>query len=138
MTPLPNGPVSPMLTPVQNPTLNGVSLFQAANLNTTSVTLSWGAPATGQPYGYYVRVFLLSSLQPGGIVEYLEVAQYATAKTTMQLPFPLGAGNTYVFVISAEIDANANIEKSPRRTKAPNAEASVVSAPIVIASGAAP
>ena len=138
IAPLPNGPVSPILSPVQNPTLNGVSLFQAANLNTTGVTLSWGAPATGQPYGYYVRVFLLSSLQPLGIVEYLEVARYATAKTTMQLPFSLGAGNTYVFVISAEMDANANIEKNPNRTKAPNAEASVVSAPIVIASGAGP
>jgi len=138
ITPLPSGPVGPMLTPVQNPTLNGANLFQAANLNTTSVTLSWGAPATGQPYGYYVRVFVLSALQPVGIVEYREIAHYATAKTTMQLPFPLGAGNTYVFVISAEMDANANIEKSPGRTKAPNAEASVVSAPVIIASGAGP
>jgi len=134
-TALPNGPVSPMLTPVQNPTANGTSLFQAANLNTISVNLSWEAPATGQPYGYYVKVFLLSALQPGGTVEYLQTVQYATAKTTMQVPF-LTAGNTYVFVISAEMDPNANIETSPGRTKAPNAEASVVSAPIVIATGA--
>jgi len=138
ITPLPTGPVSPILTPVQNPTLNGASLFQAANLNTTSVTLHWDAPATGQPYGYYVQLFLLSTLQPNGTVEYLEVAQYATAKTTMQLPFPLGAGNTYVLMISAEMDANANIEKTPGRTKPPNAEASVVSATVVIASGAGP
>jgi hypothetical protein len=134
-TTLPSGPVSPMLTPVQNPIINGASLFQATNLNTTSVNLSWGTPATGQPYGYYVRVFLLSTLQPGGTVQYLQTVQFATAKTAIQVPF-LTAGNTYVFVISAEMDPNANIETSPGRTKAPNAEASVVSAPIVIAAGA--
>jgi hypothetical protein len=125
-TVMPTGPVGPILSPVQNPTLNGASLFQAANLNTTSVTLSWNAPATGQAYGYYVRVFLLSTLQPGGNAEYLQVAQFGTAKTSMQVPF-LHGGNTYAFVISAEMDPNANIETSPGRTKVPHAEASVVS-----------
>jgi hypothetical protein len=134
-TPLPTSAVSPILTAVQNPTLNGVSLFQTANLNTTNVSLSWSAPAVGQPYGYYVRVFELGTLQPSATPEYLQLGQYGTSKTTMQVPF-LTAGNTYVFVISAEMDANANIENSPGRTKAPNAEASVVSAPIVIATGA--
>jgi hypothetical protein len=134
-TPLPTSAVAPILTAVQNPTLNGASLFQAAKLNTTNVSLSWGAPAAGQPYGYYVRVFVLSTLQPVATPEYMQVAQYGTSKTTMQVPF-LAAGSTYVFVISAEMDANANIENSPGRTKAPNAEASVVSAPIVIATGA--
>jgi hypothetical protein len=134
-TPLPTSAVTPLLTPVQNPMLNGASLFQAAISNTTSVDLSWEAPATGQPYGYYVRVFALSTLQPGGTARYLQMAQYGTSKTTMQVPF-LTPGITYLFVISAELDANANIEKSPGRTKAPNAEASVVSAPMVIATGA--
>jgi hypothetical protein len=134
-TPLPTSAVSPLLVAVQNPTLNGASLFQTASLNTTNVNLRWGAPSSGQPYGYYVRVFEPSTLQPGGTPEYLGVAQYGTAKTSVQVPF-LTAGNTYVFVISAEMDANANIEKSPGRTKAPNAEASVVSAPMVIAVGA--
>jgi len=135
IAPLPTGPVSPILTAVQNPTLNGNSLFAAANLTTTTVTLSWSPPATGQPYGYYVRVYAPVARLPGSALTYDEVAQYGTTKTSMQVPF-LAAGSTYVFVISAELDANANMEKSPGRTKAPSAEASVVSAPIVIAAGA--
>src|SRR5262249_9071900 len=38
--PLPNGPVTPILSSVQSPMLNGASLFTSATLNTTSVTLN--------------------------------------------------------------------------------------------------
>ena len=133
--PLPSGPVAPILTSVQSPTLNGNSLFAEASLTSTNVTLSWSPPATGQPYGYFVRVLTPKVLQPGMASEYGQVAQYGTTKTSMDVPL-LAAGNTYVFVISAELDGNANMEKSPGRTKLPNAEASVVSAPMMIAAGA--
>ena len=135
ITAVPTGPVTPILGPVQNPTINGVSSFQTATLNTTSVNLSWNAPAMGQPYGYYVEVYELGTLTNGGTVEYIPVGQFGTAKMSMQVPF-LSAGNTYVFLIKSETDGLASMEMSPLRTKAPNAEASVVSAPIVIATGA--
>lgn len=131
-TTLPTGSVNPLLTSVQNPTLNGASLFQGVNLSTPSVNLSWEPPANGRPYGYYVKVFALDTLQPSGSAFYVQFAQFGTAKTNVQVPFLL-RGNTYVFVISAEMDPNANIETSPKRTKVPNAESSVVSAPVVIA-----
>jgi hypothetical protein len=51
------------------------------------------------------------------------------------VPF-LTAGNTYVFTITAEMDAGADMEKSPLRSKIPSAETGVVSAPMVIAAGA--
>ena len=135
ITAVPTGPVTPILGPVQNPTINGVSSFQTVTLNTTSVNLSWNAPAMGQPYGYYVEVYELGTLTNGGTVEYIPVGQFGTAKMSMQVPF-LSAGNTYVFLIKSETDGLASMEMSPLRTKAPNAEASVVSAPIVIATGA--
>jgi len=134
ITAVPTGPVTPILGPVQNPTINGASIFQTATLNTTSVNLSWNAPAIGQPYGYYVEVFELGTLTNGGTVEYIPVGQFGTAKTSIQVPF-LSAGNTYVFLITSETDGLANMEMNPLRRKAPNAEASVVSAPIVIATG---
>jgi len=136
-TALPTGPVAPILTPVQNPTLNGASLFQAADLSTTDVNLSWSAPATGTPYGYYVKVLMLTTLPPpANTVLYVPLATYGTAGTGMKIPFLIQAGNTYLFTISAEMDPNASMETRPWRTTVPNAEAAVVSAPITIAAGA--
>jgi hypothetical protein len=133
-TALPSGAVTPLLTPVQNPTLNGNSLFTGASLNTTSVTLSWTAPATGQPFGFYVSVYELATT-PLGTTGYLPAGRYGTAQTSVKVPF-LTAGNTYVFTITAEMDAGADMEKSPLRSKVPSAETGVVSAPVVIAAGA--
>ena len=115
--------------------INGASIFQTATLNTTSVNLSWSAPAIGQPYGYYVTVYQLGTLSNGGTEEYVGVERFGTAKTSMQVPF-LSAGNTYVFLITSETDGLAMMEMNPLRAKIPNGEAAVVSAPMVIAAGA--
>jgi len=133
-TALPSGAVTPLLTPVQNPMLNGNSLFTAATLNTTSVTLSWAAPAAGQPFGYYVSVYELGTT-PLGTTEYLPAGRYGTAQTSVNVPF-LTVGNTYVVTITAELDSGADMEKSPLRSKIPTAETGVVSAPFTIATGA--
>jgi hypothetical protein len=134
-TALPTGPVTPILGPVQNPMINGASVFQTATLNTTSANLSWSAPAIGQPYGYYVTVYQLGTLINGGIEHYIAVGRFGTAKTSMQVPF-LSAGNTYVFLITSETDGLAKMETNPLRAEIPNGEAAVVSAPMVIATGA--
>ncbi len=135
ITAAPTGPVTPILGPVQDPMINGASMFQTATLNTTSVNLSWSAPATGQPYGYYVTVYELGTQLNGGTEQYIGVARFGTAKTSIQIPF-LSAGNTYVFLITSEADGQAKMETNPLRAKIPNGEAAVVSAPIVIATGA--
>ena len=131
---IPSGTVTPLLTPVQNPMLNGNGFMTAASLNTTTVTLSWSAPAAGQPFGYYVSVYELGTT-PLGTTQYLPAGRYGTAQTSMKVPF-LTAGNTYVFTITAEMDAGADMEKSPLRSKIPTAETGVVSAPFTIATGA--
>jgi hypothetical protein len=123
------------LGPVQNPMINGAGLFQTATLNTTSVNLSWSVPAIGQPYGYYVTVFQLRAGINGEPIEYFPVGRYGTAKTSMQVPL-LSAGNTYLFLIAAETDGLAKMETNPLRAKIPNGEATVLSAPMVIATGA--
>jgi hypothetical protein len=135
ITAAPTGPVIPILGPVQNPMINGASIFQTATVNTTSVNLSWNPPAIGQPYGYYVTVYELGTTINGGTEEYIGVARFGTAKTSIQVPF-LSAGNTYVFLITSEADGLAKMETNPLRAKAPNGQAAVVSAPMVIAAGA--
>ena len=49
---------------------------------------------------------------------------------------PLTGGNTYVFSITALVDAGANMETNPNRSALPTGFASVVSAPMTINSGA--
>jgi len=131
-TAIPTGAVTPILSAVQNPAVNGASIFQTTTLTTTSVNLTWNAPAIGQPYGYYVTVYQLGTLTNGGTEEYIAVGHYGAAKTSIQVPF-LATGNTYVFLITSETDGIANMEKNPLRAKIPNGEAAVISAPITIA-----
>jgi len=135
ITAAPTGTVTPIVGPVQNPMINGASIFQTATLNTTIVNLSWGPPAIGQPYGYYVTVYELGTLTNSGTEQYIGVGRFGTAKTSIQVPF-LSAGNTYVFLITSETDGLAKMETNPLRAKIPNGEAAVVSAPMVIATGA--
>jgi hypothetical protein len=134
ITPLPSGPVTPILGPVQSPMVNGSSLFTPATLNTTSVTLSWNPPAIGQPYGYYVAVYQLVTVS-SGISGYGLAGVYATAKTSVNVPF-LSANNVYVFSITSMADAISSVELAPLRHQVPTARSGVVSAPMMIAAGA--
>jgi hypothetical protein len=56
ITALPTGLVTPLLSAVQNPILNGITLIQAATLNATPLKIAWTAPAIGTPYLYYLRL----------------------------------------------------------------------------------
>jgi hypothetical protein len=130
----PPGPVTPILSSVQSPMLNGRSLFNSATLTTTTLNLSWAPPAIGQPIGYFVEVYQLQTLS-SGTTEYIGAGNYATTQTSLTLPF-ISPNNTYVFAILAAADGNANIETSPLRHKLPIAESGLVSAPFVLAPGA--
>jgi hypothetical protein len=131
-------PASPSLAPlvaqVTSPTINGASFFTAATLNTTTVPLSWTAPATGSPFGYIVRAFVQTTAA-NGTPTYSAAGTFNTALTSITLP-PLSAGNTYVFAIAARIDGTAQMETSPFRSSLPTGTATIVSAPITINSGA--
>ena len=55
-TPLPTTAVKPLISPVQNPKINGADLFTAGTINGTAVTLRWDPPAIGTPFGYTVSI----------------------------------------------------------------------------------
>jgi len=134
---LPSSPVSPLVSAVQNAMINGSSFFTAQTLDTAAVTLSWSPPIGAAPYGYYVQLLVRSTDPQGNTAYVTAIAGFGTAKTYMTLPGLLPA-NTYIFLLTAEVDGRANMETSPNRSALPTAYASVISAPITISSSAVP
>jgi hypothetical protein len=56
-TALPTTTVKPLISPVQNPKINGTDLFTASTISSTApVTLTWDPPAIGTPFGYRVSI----------------------------------------------------------------------------------
>jgi hypothetical protein len=132
-TALPTGTVSPVIGPVQSPMLNGVSLFQVSILNTSAVKLSWSPPNGVAPVGYSVQVF---QYLPGAttLLTYAPAGTYYTAKNSIDVPF-LVAGNSYIFQITAHVNAGANFENSPFRSDLPVAHSTVISNSITLSAG---
>ena len=129
-TSLPTATVQPLLSPVQNPKINGADLFTAGTINGTAVTLSWDPPAIGTPFGYNVAI-MSTTTPPSGTVVYFSSTTLGTAKTSMTIPPDLlRSGQTYLFVITSRVDGRANMETSPHRSSLPTASADVISAPI--------
>jgi hypothetical protein len=131
-TPLPTAPVVPLISPVQNPKINGADLFTAVTINSTAVTLSWSPPAIGAPTGYQVLITAPATLNPGSSVSAPSLTLRTKQAAVAVPPSLLMANNTYVFVITALIDGEANMETSPHHSALPVASADVVSAPITI------
>jgi hypothetical protein len=131
-TSLPTATVQPLISPVQNPKINGADLFTAGTINGTAVTLSWDPPAIGTSFGYNVAIMSTTTF-PNGSVGYFSSTTLGTAKTSMTIPPDLlRSGQTYLFVISSRVDGRANMETSPHRSSLPVANADVISAPITI------
>jgi hypothetical protein len=131
-TALPTAALEPLISPVQNPKINGADLFAANTIGGTAVTLSWSAPAIGKPSGYQVQISIPTTL-PSGASVYSPVATLSTAKTKITVPLNLLPPNgTCLFVITALVDGQANMETSPHHSALPVASADVVSAPITI------
>ena len=132
-TALPTGPVAPLVSAVQNPTINGVSLSVPRTINSTAITLSWSPPSSGTPSSYAVQLFVLGTL-PDGSMLYFPSEKFSTAQTSMSPPITLQAGRVFVLLVTAQVDGLANVESSPNRSGLPIAYASFVSAPVTIAS----
>ena len=134
-TTIPTTPVAPLALPVQNPTINGTSLFTASTVSPSGVTLTWSPPASGtMPYAYRAALFQWM-MRPDGTMGYEGTYAFYTGKTSMTLP-PLQPSATYVILLTTEVDGRANLETNPKRSSLPTAVASVISAPITTSAGA--
>jgi hypothetical protein len=122
--------VSPLIGPVQTPTINDHDLFTAGDIKGGSFQLEWTKPSLGTPSGYVIKVF---SFADRSDFAYFNVASLRTAKERLTLPPDmLQPGNTYLFLITAIVDGRANIESAPNRLGFPAGNADVISAPITI------
>jgi hypothetical protein len=125
--------VVPVVSQVQNPAINGGSLFASAILNSTTPMLSWTTPATGSPFAYRVFAYVLTTVN--GTQLYVSAGSFLTSQTSVTLP-PLSGGNTYVFAVSALVDGGASEQAQPFRSVLPVGSATVISAPFTIPAGA--
>jgi hypothetical protein len=132
-TSLPTDTVKPLISPVQNPKLNGADIFTPNTISGSPLTLNWNPPAIGTPFGYQVTIEGTTTL-PDGSVSYAPLARLSTAMTSMTIPPGLlKSGQTYFFMITSFVDGKANMETSPNRSLLPVANADLISAPQTIA-----
>lgn len=120
-------PIAPLMSPVQNPRINGKSLFQNQLSVGLAPVLAWDAPATGAPAGYVVTAYQL--LNNAGASQLQVVATMRTAARQITLPpGVLTAGNTYVFAISAVKSPGVTFASNPYQAAFPYATAPILSA----------
>ncbi len=95
-------PITPLLSPVQNPRINGKTLFSNQLSVGTNPVIAWDAPATGAPTGYVVTIYQL--VNQGGASVLPGLYRYTFRTSARQFTVPPGvmtSGNTYIVTISA-------------------------------------
>lgn len=95
------GPIRPVLSPVQNPRVNGLDAFSAQSGITTTPTLSWDPPAIGTPVGYWVVPYRVFASGDGTEIDWKAPSLVTTSTTLTLPPGVIEPGDPYVFVIWA-------------------------------------
>lgn len=129
---IPSAPVGPIIGPVEDPTINDMTLFKPATVNASAVTLKWAKPSVGNPTGYTIKVMSpITSTRGDSFYGIAAILSTATTSVTLP-PEVLKPGKTYLLMVTAVADGRANMESRPKRTGVPMANAEIVSAPITI------
>ena len=130
---MPNGPVAPIMSNVQNPKIGDKDFFAPGTIDNTTVAISWDAPTGLAPFGYRISIF---ELYDGDDYWYGDLYTSGTSVTIPQgFLYP---GSSYAFMITAMADARAQISTSPRRSALPMADSSIVSGPLTVSGGEEP
>ncbi|HET6330393.1 MAG TPA: hypothetical protein VFF76_06345 [Holophagaceae bacterium] len=125
--PTATAPLGPVLSPVQNPRINGKDLFQNQVSVGQDPVIAWDAPATGVPTGYVVTVYQLKN--NAGASQLLRTGSMRTAARQITVPPGLmTAGNTYVVTISAVRSPGVNYASNPFQSAFPYGTAPIASA----------
>jgi hypothetical protein len=117
-----SAPLSPLVSPVLNPKINGKDLFQNQLAVGTNPVISWDLPSTGTPTGYLVRIMELQN--NAGATRMLTRGLLRTATRSITVPPGImNAGTTYVIFISAIRTPGVNFNQYPFQTTFPYASA---------------
>lgn len=120
-------PIGPLQSPVQNPRINGKTLFQNQLGVGLNPVVAWDAPATGAPAGYVVTFYQLSN--NGGASQLVSAGSMRTAARQITVPpGVMSTGNTYVVVITAVRSPGVTFATNPYQNSFPYATAPIASA----------
>jgi hypothetical protein len=128
-----SAPITPPMSPVQSPTLNGTSLFAVTTSNSTTPALSWKAPTGLTPSGYVISITQMTDTttspapwRPAG------TKTFYTSATSLTIPPGILSEGTYLFVIEAIANGRTDFMTSPRRAAFPYAFAQATSGLVTI------
>jgi hypothetical protein len=122
-------PFAITLTPVLGAQING----RNADTDQTGVgvtpLLTWNAPGTGAPTGYYIDIYELSKGVSNDSNEAFIATVYTSSRIVRIPPGILTTGKTYFAYITAFIAPNASFSQAPYRRGMPYALADHLTAP---------
>lgn len=119
------GSVEPVISPVQQPKVNGQDAFGTLTGAGRMPTVSWNAPARGTATSYAVVVSELSV--SAGATDSNVVASITTTGTSIVLPpNVLAAGKTYYLAITAYAAPGIDATVHPYRSTLPQASATAL------------
>ncbi|WP_342378767.1 hypothetical protein NVS55_05145 [Myxococcus stipitatus] len=125
-------PLTPRLSPVRNPRVNGVSLFQPATGVTPTPVVTWDAPELGTPRLYQLSVLRIRA-DAENVTRVDSVgAIYTRGRSITVPPGLMLPGYSYVLVINASLNETST-PNEPFRDSIPSASATVVGAMLEMA-----
>jgi hypothetical protein len=109
-------PIQPLLSPIKNPTINGLSLFNDQGGVGMTPTIAWTAPDLGTPQGYILYVYQVVTNSSGAILNINQSARLYLdgAQTSVTLPSGiLSADGNYFFMIQSFTVSNFDPTSTP-------------------------
>ena len=124
-------PISPAVSPVGTPLVEGVGFFSDQTVPTANPTIAWTAPALGSATGYQIDIY---TLYASGVESTFDlVGTVLTTTTSVQIPPDLlQDGASYFFCISAVAEPGQSFATAPFRHSFPRGAAQSLSGVITV------
>ncbi|NTX53367.1 hypothetical protein [Myxococcus sp. CA039A] len=122
-----SAPLTPRLSPVRTPTLNGQDAFGTLSGVGLTPRLAWSAPSVGDATHYRVRIFEIYVDSEGSTVQGPQAGRLYTSATQLTVPpGVLEAGKRYFALVEARSSGNLDFQNRPFRSAWPEASAMLV------------
>lgn len=120
-------PITPIVGPATNITINGQSFFNDVSGIGTTPTVQWSPPGVGTATKYQLTILRLFA-DSQGMASTQSLATFFTAGTSIIVPPNLlVAGNTYIFGLTSAADTGIDVTQTPFRISMPRGNALALS-----------